>query len=351
MLLILIMIPILIAAAILSMIVRKGYYSILGHESLVADLAALEIAFPEAHANSLRGNFSQRDVMKYYALTTQRDYKWLRFLFGPAMHTRLKGKFPGRSTWILSDITQQILMISNQIHRARARHVLEIGSGCGYCTLAIASVSPEITITGIDPLPQHVFESRKSSHLANIPNVNFINATATDLAQYFAEGSLDTIFGCESLCYLSTPQSRISFLTQAHAVLGDDGIVVLVDGFRVRGTTTDNNVHDEQCMKLCEGGFRIRDMPSVHDWQEAASHCGFHIQVNHNLTSQALPFWTLGWRLTRCILPFSRMLSRLVTSRARFESAANFISVTTTAQSLHLGHASYGMLVLAKNRE
>ena len=90
---------------------------------------------------------------------------------------------------------------------------------------------------------------------------------------------------------------------------------MLVDGFRVKGTTTDNNVHDEQCMKLCEGCFCIRDMPSVHDWQEAASDCGFHIQVNHNLTSQALPFWTLGWRLTRSILPFSCKLSRLVTSR------------------------------------
>ena len=88
--------------------------------------------------------------------TTQRDYKWLRFLFGPAMHTRLKGKFPGRSTWILSDITQQVLMISSQIHRPRVRRVLEIGSGCGYCTLAIASVSPEITITGIDPTTSRV---------------------------------------------------------------------------------------------------------------------------------------------------------------------------------------------------
>ena len=77
-LILIIMIPILIAAAIPSMMVQKGNYSILGRESLVADLAALKIAFPEAHKNSLCGNLSQRDVMKYYTLTTQRGRRKAR---------------------------------------------------------------------------------------------------------------------------------------------------------------------------------------------------------------------------------------------------------------------------------
>ena len=67
---------------------------------------------------------------------------------------------------------------------------------------------------------------------------------------------------------------------------------------------------------------------------------GLHLIKNVDLTSEALPFWTTGWRLARIalrLIPFVRYL-RL---------SGNLLSVATTAHAMR-GAAEYGELVFQR---
>jgi len=93
-------------------------------------------------------------------------------------------------------------------------------------------------------------------------------------------------------------------------------------------------------MRLAECGFRIRRMPSKAEWVQEAKDVGLHLIRNVDLTSEALPFWTIGWRLARSIL-------RLVPFVRVFGVTDNLLSVTMTAHAMR-GAAEYGVLVFQR---
>jgi hypothetical protein len=81
-------------------------------------------------------------------------------------------------------------------------------------------------------------------------------------------------------------------------------------------------------MRLAERGFQIRRMPSKAEWVQEAKEAGLHLVRSRDLTSEALPFWTTGWRAARSVL-------RLVPGvRALGVGADSLLAVTMTAHAL-----------------
>lgn len=281
------------------------------------------------------------DVTAYYAQTTDRDYRVLEWFVGPGMHSVLRLPHPVHCD---TGHAIQPTYVLREIERIRGRDVLEVGSGRGYCTLFLAALLRDARFSGIDLVQRHVDVANAAVAAGNYPNAAFAQGDATDLPG--RARSYDVIFGVESLCHLDEVDKMRAFLRGAAQLLRRTGRIVIVDGFRAAHYAS--APRDQQlAMVLAERGFRVRRMPSKAEWIERAAEVGLRVLDNINLTHQALPFWTLGWRVSRAALRCPNLVRlAAASSPARAQTAASLLSVATTAHALR-GAAEYGVLVFA----
>jgi hypothetical protein len=82
---------------------------------------------------------------------------------------------------------------------------------------------------------------------------------------------------------------------------------VIIDGFR--SSNFDQASPDQQlAMRLAESGFRVQKMPSKADWVREAAEVGMKLTKELEMTNEVLPFWTLGWRVSRAVLRFPSLV-------------------------------------------
>ena len=320
-------------------LVFVGLSSTLNDETLASDIDAILKAYP---STSLVKNFSLNDVESYYSATTDRDYKLLEFFVGPGLHTRLQAKGP---IYDRGGHTRQPTFILGELRAMDATRVLEVGFGRGYCTFFLATMMPNVSFFGMDLTQRHVDVATKTALEFGYDNVHFAQGDASTLTGGGVPPNIDLIFGVESLCHLDSFESVQTFLKASRSRLNKDGRLVIIDGFR-SSKFASVSIHHKRAMELSETGFRIKSMPSKQMWIDEASKHGFSLVSNIDLTTEALPFWELGWRFARVILAFPRFVQWFASSSsARYHTAANLLSVATTAHALKAGTAEYGMLV------
>ena len=303
--------------------------------SLSADLMAVSVVYDPDTAV-----FRSQDVREYYEATTGRDYRWLEWFVGPGMHTVLSAPLP---TGYLGRGTRQAALVLAEVRAIGAQRVLEIGCGRGFCTLFLAGAAPDVQFDGVDLLAQHVHAARTTAAASGLCNATFHVADATVMKRAFQK--YDLIFGCEALCHIGAD----ACFANVAKFLRRGGRLVIVDGFR---SPTFNTCHDNQrqAMVLAESAFRVNVMHSKGRWIRRGRVAGFDFIRHHDLTTEAAPFWTLGWRLARCCLRFPNALRWYVGTNAhRTKTLANLVAVCMVAHALRdRGAAEYGMLVLGK---
>ena len=284
-----------------------------------------------------KDGYVSEDADAYYARTTDRDYRALELCMGPGMHTELRAPFP---VLRFGGHTRQAALVL--LEAAGARQILEVGCGRGYCTLFLAGLLPgETSLHGVDRVQRHVQLAQDACAKGGYRSVRFTHGDGTEFLSA-SDTTYDLIFGVESLCHLDTPAKLRAFVAQAARRLALGGRLVVVDGFRSAGFETTASEPQRTAMRLAECGFRIRSMPSKAGWTEAATDAGLRLIRNTDLTAEALPFWTLGWRLARTLL---RLLSRTLVRRAQ----DNILSVATIAHAMRDGAAAeYGVLVFQR---
>ena len=277
------------------------------------------------------------NVKRYYTETTDRDYRWLAWFVGGGMHTQLTAPAPIGTA---GGGTRQPALVLAEVRAVDARTVLEIGCGRGYCSLFLAALCPDVMFVGIDMLPRHVKAARAEAHRMGLTNVTFRIGHANDVT-----GQYDVVFGCEALCYLDTTERRRFFLKRLCHCLRRGGRLVIVDGFR-SPTFDVCPERQRRAMQWAEWAFCIRAMPTREQWTSA--HANFEVVRELNLTSEALPFWSLGRRLARWIPPqWVRWYARSAPRRA--ETARNWAAALTVAEAMKNGAAAeYYLLVLQK---
>jgi 2-polyprenyl-3-methyl-5-hydroxy-6-metoxy-1,4-benzoquinol methylase len=291
----------------------------------------------------IQKDFCSKDVGVYYSETTDRDYMLLELFVGPGLHSRLRAKYPILS---FAGHSRQPAYVMNEIANINAQQVLEVGFGRGYCSFYLAGMLPHVNFTGMDLIPRHVEVANASCVQGGYRNVKFVQGDATvDLSAL--QGHFDVIFGVEALCHMDHISKVRLFLGQVSKKLRNGGRLVIVDGFR-SSNFEKSSLNQQLAMKLAECGFRIRKMPSKADWIQAAAEVGMKQIRDIDLTQEALPFWTLGWRVSRAVLRFPWVVRWVAASSvSREQTAANLLSVASTAHAMRdSGTAEYGVLVL-----
>jgi len=237
--------------------VTESYFCKLDEDSLSNDLTALETLYDVS--NIIDTPVQPGDVELYYEQTTNRDYWLLQLFNGPGMHSTLSlsppiGQVCGTSL--------QAVMILDKICTNQCKRVMKVGCGQGFCSLFLAKICPGIRFTGIDILATHIKIAQSHQKESGLyQNAEFKVCDATTLKAPGDGGKYDLIFAVEALCHLDTPHKRNAFLTQAYNCLSEEGIVVIIDGFR--SDTFEMCSHNQRsAMQLAEKGFRINAMPA-----------------------------------------------------------------------------------------
>ena len=304
-------------------------------KTLAGDLAVINDAY-DYNAHFPQNDFALGDVMRYFKATTDLDYWLLERFVGPGMHTVLTPRTP----WVKSNARQCVFVM---IHiRGSAASVLEVGCGRGFCTLNLAELFPDAKFLGVDAVDRHVEVARKAAADAGIKNAEF---REQDMLSE-PNGKYGVIFGVESLCYMDTPKKRMRFMQNAAEMLESWGCVVIVDGFRSASFDT-KSAELQVATCLAERGFRIKRLASKDDWIIAARSAGLRLVRDLDLTEEAIPFWTKGWRVARTVLQAFPYFARWLVAH-RPETAANLLAVATTAFALRGGAAEYGVLVFKR---
>lgn len=319
------------------------------------DIELLKRAFDLEGLLATKEQFTSDDADAYYVRTTDVDYRALELCVGPGMHTELRAPFPilsfgghtRQAVLVLMETLavteragQSCVLDLNEAPPPSPAHVLEVGFGRGYCTLFLAGLMPHLRFHGVDRIQRHLQLAQQACARGGYANVELFCGDGAEFLSAVSDTEYDLVFGVESLCHLDTGAKLKAFLANVSRRLAfPGGRLVIVDGFRSAGYST---VSEDRrtAMRVAEYGFRIRKMPSKAEWVQEAKGVGLHLIRNADLTSEAIPFWTTGWRLARTIL-------RLVPFVRAFGFADNLLSVAMTAHAM-TGAAEYGVLVFQR---
>lgn len=293
--------------------------------------------------------FSPADVERYYRLTTFRDYGILAAATRcSAMHTELKPA--AAQPFRIGHFKQLVYALLHLDGSIPKPAILEVGFGKGVNSVALASLLPHASCMGIDIVEEHATFARKLAADAGATNVEFTCGNAADPPPNVRSRRFDLIFGIESFCHLDTDELMDGFMAFAESALGDNGKLVIVDGFR-SGRFHDTSPDARMAMQLAECGFKVRRMASKAMWCTLAKAHGFELVHDEDLTQQAIPFWTMGWRVASVILHFPSTLRLFIHSNAaRVETGGNLLAVCCTAFAFHMGSAQYGVLTFRKHQ-
>jgi SAM-dependent methyltransferase len=354
------LIIIAIAVAYVTSVFVTVYKAELTPATLTKDLALIKNAFnTDAIISSTP---TKQDVISYYTTTTNRDYRLLELFAGPGLHTRLCVDYPilhhtgnARQVMYVLNALAGVHALKTQKSNAPVAKtkVLEIGFGHGFCTLMLAGLLPheEFEFHGIDLVKRHVDIARKEG--ANYPNVHFHMgdaATASSYTGIFSQHSFDIIFGVESFCHIDTTERMRNIISNVALHLTFKGRLIVIDGFRSENFS--QSPPDQQlAMRLAERAFGIREMHPMSQWVEVAYPAGLELKGMEDLTTQALPFWTLGWRFAHAILHHAPawVIRRLRATPFIGRSTDNLLAVATVAHAMRdRASAVYGVMVFAK---
>jgi SAM-dependent methyltransferase len=297
------------------------YLTPLNDETMVTDLALIGTLVK--FGNHIGEICSSHDVKTYFAMTTDRDYVFLERVMGPGMHTRIG-----------DDNERQY----DFVEIGHATHVLEIGCGRGHSQV-LARRYPNVHFTCVDILARHIDVAKEAA--TDLNNIEYHQADATANLSWLGLRKFQVIFGVESLCYMGNRDKMTHFIEQSRALLAPGGRLVIVDIFR-RGNFAHANSDHQIATLIAEYGFFCTNMPSKEDWTEVV---GAAPRANINLTAEAMPFWTLLWRVARfslylivCLKPFGLRIPW-----HHMYTLFNVVSLSTMAHALR-GASEYGVL-------
>jgi len=264
---------------------------------------------------------------------------------GIGLHSKFL--FPKPICSVVSILAQAALVLK-EIRHVRAKNVLEIGCGQGFCTIFLATLCPHVFFHGNDIVPKHIEIATKNKELAKFKNTGFSLCDATTFDNLQPD-DLDLISSVEALCHLDTSKKRHDFLTNSYNRLCGHGRIVIIDGFR-SFNFDQSSANQQNAMRLVESGFRFRPMQKKRKWIDLARDLNSELVEDRTLTQEVLFFLKIGWRRASFVLRFDFILMHLKHFNINIEQiSGNFLSVATTAHAFkERGTAEYGMIVLQK---
>lgn len=311
--------------------------------SLQADLHALK-KLVQWHAQHVQHNTTS-DIETYYTATTDRDYRLLRACVGAGMHSRLS--LPGTGlSWAPGNVPA-LMCASMHLDTTDANAmVLEFGCGRGFCTLAMAALAPRVQFLGVDVTEAHARAARAAAESGGCSNAHFVCGDGTSVLA--SSTGLAGVFAVESLCHLRRQKQRRIFLRTAAYSLRPGGRLAVLDGFRA-DTFSACDADAQTALEIAERSMHIFPLATPREWIEIAEAVGLKLVLEQDYTQHVLPFWRVGWRVARVLLPLARVLAALLGRSGRgVYTVGNLLACATTAHALHARAATYRLLVFER---
>lgn len=202
----------------------------------------------------------------------------------------------------------QIHEVAYQIRQIQAERVLELGSGMGFNTIALASDHSHVQFTGLDLMAHHVQMASKDA--VHLPNSTFRQGSYTEIPVELHDA--DVVFGLETLCYANDLDAVADQIATAMA---PGGRFVMYDGFR-RADFGSAPKNVQTAARLFEvttavtGGFH-----TIEAWKAALTRAGLVVLRAEDLTDQSIAgmrylhnrstrfFQSWKYRLLRYVMP------------------------------------------------
>jgi ubiquinone/menaquinone biosynthesis C-methylase UbiE len=163
-----------------------------------------------------------------------------------------------------ADPRQQAMRDSylSEVEIGDGSRVLEVGSGTGAVTRALAGHAPGAVVTGVDPSPTFVAKAAELS--SGHDGLTFDVGDARSLP--YGDGSFDVVVFHTTLCHIPGPETA---LREALRVLDRDGVLVVFDGDYATTTVATGDFDPLQpCVEaivayLVHDRWLVRRLPSL----------------------------------------------------------------------------------------
>ena len=264
-----------------------------------------------------------------------------RTLLGP--HTRLQARPP-----VYASVPLQVMRIASivgGVHAANMQpfvsktRVLEITIDSYHCTYTLANIMPPAEFEF------HVLDTTTSitqSTSKNYPNVIIHGNHNIDQWPAF-----DLIFTVESVNLIN---SMHDFMGKASKYLTAHGRLVIIDGFRSENFAS-ATPNQQLATRLAERAFGVKELHPMSAWIECAHSRGLTLYRLEDWTTQAMPFWTMGWRVSHSIIAHAPawLLRRLHATPYTAPVTNSLLAFATAAHALRNRTAVvYGVVEFAK---
>ncbi|MCC1480582.1 class I SAM-dependent methyltransferase [Roseibaca sp. Y0-43] len=216
------------------------------------------------------------DILKPYYVQSEPGYKRVHSEKG-CMHMALNPD----GVYTADGYFAQIRDVAYQIRQVQGTSVLELGSGMGFNTIALAPDHPDVQFTGLDLMEHHVKTANKDA--GHLPNATFRQGSYTDIPADLH--GADVVFGLETLCYA---EDLDAVAAQIAGAMAPGGRFVMYDGFR----RADFDAAPEDvrtAARLFEvttavtGGFHM-----IEAWEAALTRAGLVVLRSEDLTDQSI---------------------------------------------------------------
>jgi ubiquinone/menaquinone biosynthesis C-methylase UbiE len=224
----------------------------------------------------------------------------------------------------------QAKLVDAVIRRYRPGRVLELACGKGFNLGFLTEHHTEVTFTGIDLTPTHVFTARKL--LRYTANAEVRQGDFHDLP--FTDHTFQLVFVIESLCYA---QDLDRALGEACRVLTPGGVLVVVDGWRKQHESKLSPLA-MQAAQIVEGAMAVGGSRSLDEWLEAAKQGGFRAERMLDLSEQIMPNLLRFERMARRYVswtPLRWLLRTLLPAKLIDNVAALYLMPVTVRGGIH----------------
>jgi len=230
------------------------------------------------------------------------------------------GFWTAGTTSLAAAIENVNVVVAEKLDLGRADHVLDLGSGTGGTSIALAR-DVGCRVTGITISPRQLAQARRNAHQAGVADrVDFILGNF-EFPLTLPSSSFSAVVAIEGFCYA---HDKFQMLKNLRPLLSAGARVVIVDGFLATTTLTSDQ---QRLYNLCRRGWQVPSLITMNELQTMMTAAGFRDIQSADHTTEILPSSRRINRLGKFIVGPAWLLARLkVVSPLLYDNARCMIA-------------------------
>lgn len=218
-------------------------------------------------------------------------------------------------------------------------HVLELGSGKGFNSLALAKQNNNATFKGIDISETHLDYANKKAK--DMPNLSFKYGDFQNIN--YEDNTFDIVFGIEAVCY---SEDMEQLLKEVYRVLKVGGKFIVYDGFRYSDYENETPIIKES-VALCEKAMVADEFNHLKEWLDVSQKIGYHIDENKDISMDVMPNLKRLYRASRKFYK-NKTIAKVVNTVFPSIMVKNSIAGILMAYTIMLRKHSYNKIIMSK---